>query len=82
MFTEVRNTDVASDTLLPEVGNEHLFRCERSLLAVNEYSCSTEAINTSVALEAPATSLSVLEAKFPVRIVNAVNLRRGGIMII
>ena len=39
-------------TLLPEVGNKHLFRCEHSLLAVNECSCSTEAIDTSVALVA------------------------------
>ena len=33
-------------------------------------------------LEAPTPSLSVLEAKFPVRIENAVNLRRGGVMLI
>ena len=68
-------------TLVPDVGNEHLFRCEQSLLTVNERSCSTEAVDTSVADTVPL--LSTLEAKFRVRLATiAGHLRHDGVMLI
>ena len=69
-------------TLVPEVSNKHLFRCERSLLTVNERSCSTKAVDTSVALDT-VPSLSALEAEFRVCLVTIVGLlRHNGIMLI
>ena len=69
-------------TLVPEVGNEHLFRCERSLLTVNERSCSTEAVNTSVAL-GTVPLLSALEVEFRLCLATIAGLlRRDGIMLI
>ena len=62
-------------TLVPEAGNEHLFRCERSLLTVNERSCSTEAVDTLMAL-GTVPSLSSLEVELRVRLATIAGLLR------
>ena len=38
-------------TLLPEVGNEHLFSCVRSVLTDNKRSCSIKAVDMSAELK-------------------------------
>ena len=76
-FGKVKNNRISLTT------PEHLFKCKRSLLAVNERSYSTEAQYRHISGIRGAPSLSVLEAKFPVRAADTVDLlHRGGIMII
>ena len=73
-------------TLLPEVGNEHLFSCVRSILTDNKRSCSIEAVDTSAELkfDEPSQVLAVsvgFQIRLPDRRVVAL-LRFDGIMLI
>ena len=75
-----------SVTLLPEVGNEHLFSCVRSILTDNKHSCPIEAVDMSAELkfDEPSQVLAMrvgFRVRLPDRRVVGL-LRFDGIMLI